>query len=57
MQEKVHLPLYRLAGDWQVCPQPLEQHFLGDGQCWSDEQLSTHAAANPMARCGGGQSP
>lgn len=51
------LPLYRLAGAWQVCPQPLAQHFLGEGQCWSDEQLSTQAAANPVARWGGGQSP
>lgn len=57
LQKKVNLPLYKLAGAWQVCPQPLEQHFLGEGQCWSDEQLSTHAAANPTARCGGGQSP
>lgn len=44
------LPLYRLAGAWQVCPQPFEQHFLEEGQCWSEEQLSTHAAANPVAR-------
>lgn len=51
------LPLYRLAGAWQVWPQPFEQHFLGEGQCWSEEQLSTQAAAKPVARWGGGQSP
>lgn len=40
-----------------MCPQPLKQHFLEDGQSRSNEQLSTQAAANPVARWGGGQSP
>ena len=53
----VYVPLYRFLGTWQVCPQPLGQHFLWAGHSASSSQLSTQAAANPLARSGAGQSP
>lgn len=51
------LPLYSVLGTWQVCPQPLEQHFLSPEHSPSTAQLSTQAAAKPLALSGAGQSP
>ena len=53
----LNLPLYRSLGDWQVCPQPLEQHFFWAEHSLSRSQLSTQAAEKPPALSGGGQLP
>lgn len=51
------LPLYSVLGTWQVCPHPFEQHFFIPEHSVSTSQLSTQAAANPLAFSGAGQSP
>lgn len=51
------LPLYSVLGTWQVCPHPFEQHFFTPEHSLSASQLSTQAAANPLAFSGAGQSP
>lgn len=54
---KQSLPLYKFFGTWHVCPHPLEQHFFTPEHSLSASQLSTQAAAKPLAFSGAGQSP